>query len=316
LLAGVYRVVRAGAMLALPIVFVAAIALVRSGGADAASLRVTGPTVEVPPDASARSRLSAAATAIGTALAKGGGGITFEVVQTQTLNAKPGGPKLEIHDPADRTKVLGLTDTLPVSILVERGVATPAGFWSELIHGPMPGAEASFDLAKAEPARQALVRDGVRYRNDGDGWTETDVVPGIGLDPDSVLKLASLLTDTTDAADRSLAAESDPAFNLRGLRGPAQAAARAIDATSKVANLPAILAPDLAGATELRGRTDFELDAAGRLVSLTVVARNGHMDEYDLMVKTVITFRYPDAPPPLPDPLPAYVAPAPESDGE
>jgi len=313
---GLYRIARAGVMVAIPVVFVASIAFLRAGGADAASLQVTGPRVQVAPDASARTRLSAAATAMQTALAKGGGGITFEVVQTQTLVARSGGPKLEIHDPADRSKVLGLTDTLPVGTLVERGIATSAGFWSELIHGPLPGAEAAFDLAKVTPARQALVRDGIRYRNDGDGWLQADVVPGIGLDPDAVLRLAGLLTDVPDATDATLTAEVDPAFKLKGLKGPAQAAARAIDATSKVANLPAILAPDLAGATELRGKTDFELDDTGRLVSLTVVARNANMELYDLIVKTVITFRYPDAPPPLPDPQPAYVAPAAETDGE
>jgi len=88
-----------------------------------------------------------------------------------------------------------------------------------------------------------------------------------------------------------------------------------MEATSKVANLPALIAPDLTGATELRGRSEFELDAAGRLVSLTVVARNTRMEQYDLVLRTVITFRYPDTPSVLPDPVPAYVAPA-AADGE
>jgi len=82
-----------------PLVVLSAIVLLRAGGVDAAAMRVTGPRVEVPADAGARTRLAAAATAIQSALAKGGGGITFEVVQTQTLVAKPGGPRLEIHDP-------------------------------------------------------------------------------------------------------------------------------------------------------------------------------------------------------------------------
>ena len=300
--------------LAVPLIILAAVVLPRASAVDAAAMRVTGPRVEVPEDASARTRLAAAATAIQTALGTGGGGITFEVVQTQTMVARPGGPKLEIHDPDVRGRVLGLTDTLPVGTLVERGIATPAGFWSELIHGPQPGAEASFDLATATPARKALVRDGVRYRDDGDGWYPSDTLPGIGLDPDAVLKLAGLLADTADAGDTALAAESDPAFTLRGLKGPAQPAARAIDATSKVANLPALIAPDLTAATELRGRSGFELDAAGRLVSLTVTARNTRMEQYDLMLRTVITFRYLDTPPRLPEPVPAWVASA--SDGE
>jgi hypothetical protein len=300
--------------LSAPLAVVAAVVLLQAGSVHAAAMRVTGPRVEVPPDASARTRLAAAATAIQAALDEGGGGITFEVVQTQTMVARPGGPRLEVQDPAVRGRVLGLTDTLPVGTLVERGIATPAGFWSELIHGPQPGAEASFDLAAATPARQALVRDGIRWRDDGAGWYPSDALPGIGLDPDSVLKLAGVLTDTADASDSALAAETDPAFTLRGLRGSAQPAARAMEATSKVANLPALIAPDLTGATELRGRSEFELDAAGRLVSLDVVARNTRMEQYDLVLRTVITFRYPDAAPPLPEPVPAYVAPA--SDGE
>ena len=308
---GLHSVVAAG----VPIAVIAGVALLRTGGVEAAAVRVTGPRVEVPEGASARTRLAAAATALQAALGKGGGGITFEVVQTQTMVARPGGPKLEIQDPAVRGRVLGLTDTLPVGTLVERGVATPVGFWSEIVLGPEPGAEASFDLAAAAPAYQALVRDGVRWRAEGDGWYRSDTLPGIGIDPDAVLKLAGLLGDTADASDAALTAETDPAFTLRGLKGPAQPAARAMEATSKVANLPALIAPDLTSATELRGKSEFELDAAGRLVSLTVTARNTRMEQFDLVLRTVITFRYPDAAPPLPEPLPAYVAPA-ASDGE
>ena len=313
---GLVQVGNVTVALALPILFVAALVVLRTGGVSAGSARVTGPVVEVPSDASARTRLTAAASAMETAFGKGGGGITFEIVQTQTMQAKPDGPRIEIPDPADRTRILGYTDTMLIGTLIERGLATPAGFWSELIHGPVPGAEAAFELAKAEPARQALVRDGVAYRNDGDGWHKTTALPGIGLDPATVAKLPALLRDAADAADTALKAETDPAFTIPGLQGPAQPATRAIDATSKVANVPGVLAPDLAAATRLTRPTDFALDDAGRLVSLTIFARNANMELYDLVVKTVITFRYPDTSPPLPEPLPAYVAPASASDGE
>ena len=302
--------------LALPVVLVAGLVLVRTGGVDAAASPVTGPVVPVAPDASAQTRLAAAATALELALGKGGGGITFEIVQTQTLRAKPGGPQIEIPDPADRSKTLGLTDTYPIGTLVERGVATPAGFWSELIHGPQPGAEAAFDLAEAVASRQALVRDGKPYRNDGDGWYGADVLPGIGLDPATVALLPALLRDGADAADAPLDQERDPAFAIPGLAGPAQPATRALRATSRVADIPGVVAPDLAPATELSGPTGFALDDAGRLVTLTVTARNTNMETYDLVVETVITLRYPERPPELPDPLPAYVAPSPASDGE
>lgn len=309
------RVARAALALALPVLFVAGIAFVRSGGISGAE-PVTGPEVEVPSDATAHTRLSAAATAIETALAKGGGGIRFEIVQTQVIHAREGGPKLELHDPADRDKVLGYTDTLPVGTLIERGFATPTGFWSELVHGPEPGAEKAFDLATAEPARQALVRGGTRYRNDGEGWHEADVLPGIGLDPETIELLPALLRDTGDATEVALVAEADPAFAIMGLAGPAQPATRALDATSEVRNVPGVIAADLAPATELLGPTAFGLDDAGRLVSLTITARNTNMEGYDLVVSTVVTLRYPDTPPPLPEPLPAWQAPVPASDGE
>jgi hypothetical protein len=232
------------------------------------------------------------------------------------MRAKPGGPQIEIPDPTDRTKALGYTDALLANTLIERGIVTPAGFWSELIRGPEPGAEAAFNLAKTEPARQALVSKGTWYRNDGDGWSQTDLLPGIGLDPATVAKLPSLLRDTADATDAELTIDPDPAFTIPGLVGPAQPAIQAIDATSKAANLPGVLAPDLGAATELTKPTDFELDDAGRLVALTIVARNTKMEVYDLIVKTVMTFRYPDAPPPLPAPLPAYAGPTLLSTGD
>jgi hypothetical protein len=310
------RIARGALTLALPVVAVAGLVFVRAGGIDAGSARLTGPVVQVATDASAQTRMSAAATVVETAMGMGGGGITFEIVQTQTMHAKAGGPLIEIPDPTDRTKTLGSTDTLPVGTLIQRGFATPAGFWSELIHGPTPGAEAGFDLSRVEPARQALVSKGTWYRNDGDGWHTTDGLPCVGLDPATIAKLPSLLRDTGDAAEASLATETDPAFTLPGLQGPAQPATRAIDATSKVVNVPAVVATDLAPATELIKPTDFGLDDAGRLVALTILARNTNMDVYDLVVKTVVTLRYPDTAPTLPEPLPAYVAPASVVDGE
>jgi hypothetical protein len=310
-----FHVARAALSLTFPLLFVAGLVFLRSGGISAVE-RVTGPVVDVPAGASAPTRLGAAADAIETALGKGGGGITFEIVQTQTVKARPGGPLLEITDPADPNKVLGSTDTQFVGTLIERGFATPEGFWSELIHGPEPGAEAAFELAKSEPARAALVRDGKRFRNDGAGWHEATVLLGIGLDPETLARLPALLRDTADAAEVALVAETDAAFAIDGLQGPAQEPVRAIDATSRVANVPGVVAADLAGATELLAPTEFGLDEAGRLVTLSLTARNTNMELYDLVVKTVITLRYPDTPAPIPEPLPVYVAPSPAGDGE
>lgn len=110
----------------------------------------------------------------------GGTGYRFEIVQRSTLVARPDGPLLEIPDPADRTRSLGLTDRIALAGLVEIGVVTPAGFYAELRAGPMT-ADAPVEFAGAVLFR-ALVRDGVTYRDDGEGWYRTDAPPGIGLD--------------------------------------------------------------------------------------------------------------------------------------
>lgn len=62
-----------------------------------------------------------AATILEAALAKGGAGVTFEIVQRSTMHAKDGGPKIEIPDPIDRHKTLGLADEYPLGSLIERG---------------------------------------------------------------------------------------------------------------------------------------------------------------------------------------------------
>ena len=50
---------------------------------------------------------------------------------------------------ADRTKSLGTAEHYALGTLIERGVATADGFWMELLHGPAPGKEATFELATA-----------------------------------------------------------------------------------------------------------------------------------------------------------------------
>jgi len=257
----------------------------------------------------------AAADRITEALAPGGSGVEFEIVQTSTITARQGGPLVEVPHPTDRGKSLGQTDAYLLGTLIQRGFATPDGFWMELLHGPKPGAEADFDLAEAPVSRQALVRGGSMFRNDGQGWHATDVLPGIGLDPVTTGKLAALLTESTGAIDTA-PDQAGVAPRFPGLRGSEHAAVRSLEATAKVADVPGIIAADLAAATEIRKPARFFFDEDGRLIGLSIVARNKNLEPHDLIVETVITFRYPDAPPTLPEPLPAYVAPAAESEGE
>ncbi len=257
-----------------------------------------------------------AAAQLEAAVAAGGDGISFEVVQLQTIVARPGGPPVEVPDPADPERTI-VVDGDEIGILVQRGFVTSAGFWSELRHGPRPGDDGVFDYEQAPISRQALVRDGRTYRNDGQGWHETLYVPGIGLDPTTAGLLPKLLREATeprDAVQRDATLADRP--ELAGLALAASEPARTLEATTKVTDVPGIIAVDLAEATELLGPARLAFDDAGRLIGLTIIARNTHLETWDLVVETVITFAYPAEPPPLPEPLPAYVEPTPAPDEE
>jgi hypothetical protein len=287
--------------------------------------------------ASTEQLTATAADILATALTTGAG-IEFEIVQTSTIVARKDGPLVEIPDPADRTKSLGSAPLYVMGTLVERGFATPDGYWMELIHGPEPGAESEFDVAKGHVSRQALVREGRQYRNDGHGWHETDQLPGIGLDPATLAKLPGLVSASASGTDVALdnpapidpaagrAAELGPetvaidpgrvAVTMTGLRGPHAPPVRALAATTTVTALPGIIAVDLADATELLGPARLGFDGTGRLVSLTISARNTNLEIHDLVIDTLITIRYPDRAAELPRPEPAYVEPTPDPDGE
>jgi hypothetical protein len=83
-----------------------------------------------------------------------------------------------------------------------------------------------------------------------------------------------------------------------------------------VADIPGIIAVDLAEATEITTPARFAFDDTGRLVTLTILARNTLLEDHDLLVETVITFRYPTEAPDLLLPEPAYVEPTSAPDDE
>ncbi len=267
-------------------------------------------------DASPAQLISAAAAALESATGPGGAGISFEVVQRQTIYARADGPLIEIPDPADPGKTLGTTDHYEIGTLVERGSATADSFSMEILAGPLPGRVVDYDADKAEIRRRALVRDGVAWRDDGTGWYVTDELPGIGLDPVTVESLPRLLRAATDATDRALTPPPDGLFDLPGLKGPATEPVRALGGSARVADIPAVIAADGAAFSEITNPADYRFDDAGRLVGLTVVARNTNMTTYDLMIETVYAFSYPDRPPKLPDPVPTMApTPAPRVEG-
>jgi hypothetical protein len=203
--------------------------------------------------------------------------------------AKADGPRIAVPDPITRG-TLRMADTYFLNSVIEEGVVRPDGFWSRMRAGPPEG-----DLPDWEGAHvmyEALVRDGVRSRNDGDGWYVADALPGIGLDPETAGLLPALLRGATAAKDLPLGDDKiDPA------------AARNLEAAAKPADIPGLVASDGVAFTELKEPVGYGFDDTGRLISITTVARNTNMTDHDLIVETMISIAY-DSVDPLPEPKP------------
>jgi hypothetical protein len=73
------------------------------------------------PPASPGLAMADAAARLEAKIANGGPGYTFEILQRSTIHARPGGPLVDIPDPNDRHKSLGLAESLELGSLVERG---------------------------------------------------------------------------------------------------------------------------------------------------------------------------------------------------
>jgi hypothetical protein len=270
--------------------------LILGGRSAAMALQELRTTVAAPGAGSlSPSQLKAGAAALfEAATAPGGGGVTFEIVQRSALHARPGGPKIEVPDPVDRQKSLGFADEYELGSLIERGAITPEGFWMEMRDGPAKGAAADFENAMYQFG--AITKAGKTWRDDGEGWYETDDPPGIGLDPKTAALLPALLRNASGPAEK-------------GTESIAGATARVIEATGTVANVPGIIAVDGERFTTLIRPIEFAFDDAGRLVRLDAVARNENHKEFDLLVETVITFGYPEVATTIPDPQPAWSPP-------
>jgi len=285
------------------------ILVIALAGAGFTLARTAGPrTVTVPvsavsggaPGGTPAELKAAAATLLEATTAKGGSGYRFELVQRSTLTARPGGPRIEVPDPADRTKSLGSTDAYYLVGLVETGYVTPAGFSMEMRAGPT-SPEAKVDLAGGELLFRALVRDGVTYRDDGLGWYPTEDPPGIGLDPATAGLLPALLRHAANAENADLASAEGELGKKDG------AAIRAINAAGAVADIPGVVAVDGAPFTELRKPVAFSFDAAGRLAGLVLTARNTNVAAHDLLVVTEITLHYDNVPTTLPAAEPLWL---------
>lgn len=246
-------------------------------------------------------RLADAATLF--ADAAGGSGITFTVVSRSALHAKKDGPLIEIPDPFDRFKTLGFGTEYYLGASIAEGIASSQGFWLQMRQGPT-SADTSADFANSEVTLAALVRDGKTWRNDGEGWYQTDQPPGIGLDTNTVALLPDLLRQASDA-------------KVTGDELVDGLPVAIVEATGKIENAPGLMGIDAAAFTQLVGPLAFALDDQGRLVELRATMRNTNIEIFDLLVDAVVSFAY-ATPPPLPDPLPEWVQPSPDpkADGQ
>jgi hypothetical protein len=240
--------------------------------------------------------LETAADKVEAATAKGGSGFTFTVVSRSTLHAREGGPLIEIPDPVDRYKSLGLADRYYVGGSIAEGIVSPAGYYLQMRAGPATPDEPP-DFQKAQPTLAALVSDGKTYRDDGEGWYLTDQPPGIGLDLTTIGLLPTLLRDATGSrAKGETVVDGVSATNL--------------EATGSIDDAPGLMAIDAASFTELTEPLSFALDDQGRLVEIRGLMRNTRMETFDLLVEVVITLRYADPLPALPAPEPIWTPPA------
>jgi len=272
--------------LLVPVLLLATVALVRASGV------VTGPTAVGligaqsldPADLTA-----AAADRLEDTTKAGGTGYRFQIVQTSTMVAKADGPRIEVPDPITGD-TLKLADSYFLNSVIELGVVRPEGFWSQMRAGPTEGG--SPDWKGAQVMYEALLREGERWRSDGDGWYQTDGLPGIGLDPETAALLPALLREATAAKDLAPDdAKIDPS------------AARNLEAAAAPADIPGLVASDGLAFTELLEPLAYAFDDTGRLIGITAVARNLNMTEHDLIIETTISIAY-DNVDPLPEPKP------------
>lgn len=230
---------------------------------------------------------NAAAGSLEQAIGPGGSGISFDVVQHQTLHAKPDGPRIELRDPADPETIVGVVDEYQVGSILSRGGLTAEAFWMEL---SVASKDQPTEFSAATFFSRVLQRDGELWRDDGAGWYLTDASPGVGMDPATARLLPSML--------RSLggATALEPALLdgrlLLGVRG-----------TSTPDAFPGVIAADGAAFTEQSFTVDCWFDDQGRLVRLEARARNLNQDTYDLVSATTVTLTYgPPGDPPVPTP--------------
>lgn len=228
---------------------------------------------------------TAAATAFEAALAPGGTGARFSIIQISTLTAKPGGPKIDVPDPAHPRLTLRYADEYQIAALLEHGTVSAGGFFSEMQAGPAEGAKPDWEHAPV--LFSTLVAGGERWRNDSHGWYKANALPGIGLDPETAVLLPILLRHATAVTDKGTVSPVDGTTY------------RAIEGGAKEADIPGVVAAGGERFTKVTEPITFGFDASGQLAWLRVVALNTNSTDYDLVIETEISLAYDNV-----DPLP------------
>lgn len=236
-----------------------------------------------------------AADALATSASPSGSGFEIQVVSRSTLYAKPGGPLIDVPHPTERNVTLGPAEEYYLGGTLAEGIVAPDGFWLQMRQGPTTPEEPP-DFKASPVTLAALVRGDKQWRNDGEGWYEADVLPGIGLDPRTLDLLPGLLRQATGVASVGGSVVDGKALMLISGRG-------------KVADAPGLMAVDAEPFTEFAEPLTFGLDEQGRLAQLTARMRNTTVADFELIVETTVTFVYDGARPALPEALPAAPPP-------
>ena len=248
---------------------------------------------------SSREISALAADSLAATLGADGAGLTFDVVQTATLRAKPDGPKIEERDQEDRSKVVAVFDERQVAVLMTTGSVTADEFWMDISVVP----PSDFDRSAAQLFARVVENGGVIWRNDGYGWYVAEGSPGVGMDPVSARLLPQLVRGLTETT--SLGLSEVDGKTVAGTRGD-----------SRPADFPGVIAADGASFTEATFKVDTYVDDQGRLAKLVATARNLSQEVYDLVIETTISFTYgiQGSPPELTPTLAPETQPAVEAD--
>lgn len=214
-------------------------------------------SAEVPATATGGA-LETAASDLAARIAIDGTGVRWEVLQDQIVSGPEGKASLAVSS-------------------ISRGYANSTTFVQEIRHSNDPSTLGIFELAVSDFS--TVVKDGVVWRNEGDGYFATSraLTPGLGIDPFTLTQLPDLLRNLRPVKD--LGDETVDGRSLHHYQGEGDAA-----------DWPGIVASDGLAFTESPIEIDVWLDSNDRLVRLQGVTRNLAETDAVLLITTTVTF--------------------------